>query len=410
MDKECPICFRMTKNKFATCPSCSHEACTMCTKTYLESVYPWDCMHCRHAWTADVVDATMGTVFRKKQERFQMEQHLLCREKLLMDDTRRLLQRNRVERSEKTIFLETLRKERQELQSRLEKVVAAIHEASKDLVFLEEASYHVLSDKSKVGRPCPNETCLGYLSLQEYACTWCEDAFCQQCQSPLKKAVSTQLHSCDPDTVASIMVVMQETKPCPRCRVPIQKSEGCDQMWCTQCHTAFDWSSLRVLPSSPIHNPHLVSFQRDIMEARAPVLSAGLSELALHIFFQQRPLLAAVARDVVVGAFRETENIRRVKLPPLRRSLFQEPLMVNMEARIEYIEGRATESDFVEHLVRRENSTKKRWETFRSLQERVVYIDKVLQNLFLCHQPEDVRRTVVVPLLSNPIKKIDDVA
>jgi hypothetical protein len=205
------------------------------------------------------------------------------------------------------------------------------------------------------------------------------------------------------------MVVMQETKPCPQCRVPIQKSEGCDQMWCTRCHTAFDWSSLRVLPSSQIHNPHLVSFQSqvDLMESRNPVLPAVLSEHALHIYFQQRPLLATVAsvvKDAVMCAFKEAETIRRTKLPLLQRSLFQEPLLANMEARVEFIEGRATESDFVQHLVRRENSLTKRWEAFRSLQERVAFTDKVLQNLFLCHHPEDVQRMVLEPLSSNQRK------
>jgi hypothetical protein len=345
------------------------------------------------------VDAVMGNSFRKTQERFQLEQDLLRREKLLMDDTRRLLERNRVERSEKTKILYDLRKEHKELLRHLEKVVSAIHETSKDLLFLEEASHHVLSDKSRVDRPCPTEGCLGFLSLQDYACTCCGASFCKECDTPLKKT-RVGVHSCDPDTLASIMVVVKETRPCPQCRVPIQKSEGCDQMWCTRCHTAFDWTSLRVLPSSSIHNPH-----RDTFDVETS--PAVFSEHTLHIFFQQRPLLATVARDVVMRTFRETEHIRRARLPSLRRVLFEEPLMTNMEARIEFMEGRATKSDFVEHLVRREDSLKKRWEMFQSLQERVAFTDQVLRNLFSCHDPEDVRRTVVEPLLSNPIKKID---
>ena len=404
MDRECGICFSTTtKKKLVTCPFCSKEACTECIKKYLETVFPWDCMHCHHPWNSEVVDLVLGNSFREKQERTHLELDLLRREKSLMEDTRRLLERNRVERLQKTNLLETLRKERKDLLRRLEKVVASIHDASRDLLFLEEAPHHVLSDKSRVDHPCPDESCLGFLTLQDYECTCCGNAYCKDCQSPINKHATRVVHSCDPDRLASIMVVMKESKPCPGCRVPIQKSEGCDQMWCTRCHTAFDWTSLKVLPSSKIHNPHLDSFESPV-ESMKPTTHV-LSEHVLHIFFQQHPLLAETVMDAVMSTFREIENIRRNKLPPLRRSLFQEPLTANMALRVEFLEGRMTESEFVQLLVRHDHSIKRRWETFRSLQERVAFTDTVLQNLFSCHDTKDVQKTVLEPLLLHSTKK-----
>ena len=35
-------------------------------------------------------------------------------------------------------------------------------------------------------------------------------------------------------------------KNCPKCEVPIFKTEGCDHMWCTECHTMFNWSDLKI--------------------------------------------------------------------------------------------------------------------------------------------------------------------
>ncbi|KAI8954657.1 hypothetical protein F4801DRAFT_575392 [Xylaria longipes] len=37
----------------------------------------------------------------------------------------------------------------------------------------------------------------------------------------------------------------RKTRPCPRCRVPIEKISGCDHMNCTKCHFSFNWSSAR---------------------------------------------------------------------------------------------------------------------------------------------------------------------
>ena len=39
----------------------------------------------------------------------------------------------------------------------------------------------------------------------------------------------------------------------------IHKTEGCNQMYCVMCHTAFDWNSLRII-TGVIHNPHYFEY------------------------------------------------------------------------------------------------------------------------------------------------------
>ena len=68
-------------------------------------------------------------------------------------------------------------------------------------------------------------------------------------------------HECKPENIASDELIRKETKPCPACGVRIHKLEGCDQMWCTECHVAFSWRTGK-RTNANIHNPHYLEWQR----------------------------------------------------------------------------------------------------------------------------------------------------
>ena len=107
------------------------------------------------------------------------------------------------------------------------------------------------NERQSIGRPCPKENCRGFLSSQ-WKCSVCDMWTCPECHQ-LKGFTRDAHHTCNPDDVATAKLLNSDTKPCPSCRTPIHKLVGCDQMWCTQCHTGFSWRSALYKHVSIIH-------------------------------------------------------------------------------------------------------------------------------------------------------------
>ena len=103
-------------------------------------------------------------------------------------------------------------------------------------------------------RACPKESCKGYLN-SAWNCGLCKTKFCKECH-----VEDTENHICNDDDIATAKLIMSETKPCPGCSISVTKLDGCDQMWCTQCRTAWDWKTGRI--QTRVHNPHYFEYLR----------------------------------------------------------------------------------------------------------------------------------------------------
>jgi len=123
------------------------------------------------------------------------------------------------------------------------------------------------SERKKFIMPCPDEGCRGFLSSQ-YKCEICKKWACPHCLIVLGEQ-KPEDHVCDPNTKASAELIKKETKPCPSCGTRISKIDGCDQMWCTECHTAFSWRTGEI-ETGAVHNPHFYQFQRTLKDGQEP--------------------------------------------------------------------------------------------------------------------------------------------
>jgi hypothetical protein len=102
---------------------------------------------------------------------------------------------------------------------------------------------------------CQVAGCKGYLSTK-YKCGLCEKTTCSTCLT-----LKEHGHECKEEDVSTVRMIRKETKPCPKCSARISKIDGCDQMWCVECKTAFSWKSGNIV-NGTIHNPHYYEYLR----------------------------------------------------------------------------------------------------------------------------------------------------
>jgi len=114
-------------------------------------------------------------------------------------------------------------------------------------------------EKRQFVRACPAPECRGFLSTS-WKCGVCDNWACPECHE-VKGANKDDPHTCDPNSVETAKLLAKDSRHCPKCAAIIFKIDGCDQMYCTQCHTAFSWRTGRI-ETGVIHNPHYYEYHR----------------------------------------------------------------------------------------------------------------------------------------------------
>jgi len=169
---------------------------------------------------------------------------------------------------------------------------------------------------------CPESECGGFLSTQ-YKCGLCEIQICAHCHVTKRR---TEEHECDPATVETIRAIRKEAHPCPSCASLISKVDGCDQMWCTQCKTAFSWNTGRVVTTA-IHNPHFFQHMRETGQVIPRRDNPGFGCAAvrgLHdTLFELLRTLDSTLIHTVMETYRRLTHAREVELPGYRRQGIQ---------------------------------------------------------------------------------------
>jgi hypothetical protein len=263
MDQSCLVCcedFNQSKNCKVSCPWCDFSACRSCCQTYILDQEASVCMNkskksdgsyiCQKEWSRKFITDSFPKCWVNKQWKGMNQELALQRETALMPATMAVVEQRKE--------IEQMKHEVEEIEDTMNR----LHRRRANLKHQIEAGGSVTTSVNSApgtGRKCPDENCRGYMSSQ-WKCGLCDKWACSQCHV-LKGSIRDAEHTCDPDTLATAKLLDKDTKPCPKCSTLIHKIEGCDQMWCTQCHTAFSWR--RGTIETRIHNPHYYEWQRN---------------------------------------------------------------------------------------------------------------------------------------------------
>ena len=201
-------------------------------------------------------------------------------------------------------------------------------------------------------RACPAEECRGFLSSQ-WKCGLCDLWSCPDCLA-VKGPVRDCNHTCSPDDVATKRTLDKDSKPCPQCRSVIFKIDGCDQMWCTICRTAFSWRT-GVIETRVIHNPHFFEYQRTQRDGLGRTLGdipCG-RHLDIYAIEYMRGIMTStnMPEPIITRIYqyiRAASHFQEVVIPQYRHDQ-----VVNFrELRLCYISSEISEAQFRARLVR----------------------------------------------------------
>jgi len=216
-------------------------------------------------------------------------------------------------------------------------------------------------------RRCGDGDCKGFLSTQ-WKCGICNLKTCNHCHVFLGQ--NTSVHECNPDDVATVKLLQTDSTPCPSCATVIFKIDGCDQMWCTQCHTAFSWLQKRIV-TGPLHNPHYFEFLRN-QRAQGPQQQRNPQDVLCGReldMWVMRDFIYSLRANVFVQDPMEMQygkwlrfvmHVREVELARFRTDLVQD----NQTLRIKYLLNRITEKEFKSLLHKEWKATAKKREIY----------------------------------------------
>ena len=258
MAEVCNICaekYNKVQRKKIECQYCNFDVCRACYQRYCLDQRQSICMNCKKIHSFTFFIQNVSNIFYKtdwnkseKSKLFEMEQARFPETQFYIED----------EAETKAKIDELTRQIRQcELERSLykRKHLTMIRRMKYDEKEQEERKNRQLKIVSK----CPVENCNG-LIMTNYKCGICHIHICKECHEIVGEEED---HKCDPGKVETIKFIRATTKACPKCNIPIHKIEGCDQMYCTICHTAFSYST-GLVETGRIHNPHYYEYLRSI--------------------------------------------------------------------------------------------------------------------------------------------------
>ena len=260
---DCSICcepFNKSNRCKINCKTCDSDniiACQSCAKRYiLDQPTDPSCMVCKVEWDTEFLSNNFTKVFVNKELKNHRENYLLEKQLAMLPETQ--------EYAENLKLIDGLEKQREiilikkrKLEKELVKLNTDIRQIDVTVSEIKHGTYNKDKTKSQFSYKCPVQDCNGFLN-ERFECGICDNKICRHCME-----IKEEDHECDKDKKETVKLLRQDTKPCPKCGELIHKlPNGCDQMYCIKCHTAFSWRTGQ-LERGNIHNPEYYRWMRE---------------------------------------------------------------------------------------------------------------------------------------------------
>jgi len=231
-------------------------------------------------------------------------------------------------------------------------------------------------------RGCPDVDCRGFLN-EEWLCGLCEKTTCKECH-----LIKKEDHECNADDIATAKLLKSDTKPCPKCSTGIYKIDGCDQMWCTQCHTAFSWKTGEL--QTNIHNPHYFEWQRrNGQNMRNPldiICGQEINHQLANSIRQKLLTESETTRNTIDDVIKNTIHIRLIDMPEYRVG----QVVNNQKLRIGYLRKEIDDDEFKKKVQRNNKMNEKKREIHEILQ---LYVQTATDIMYrLNENPVDIEK------------------
>jgi hypothetical protein len=361
-ENDCSVCIeQMNKSsrKRVNCGSCNYSACRDCYKRYLlDTNENPHCMSCKNNWNHLSMLERFDKSFVNTIYKSHRENVLIDRERSKMVATQPYV--------EQILLNNKLKVEITSMECERRNIDTKIQELQSNIKFHNPRT----SEKKNFIRKCMSEDCKGFLSSQ-WKCGMCNHWSCPDCHVVIGmergQEISGILHECNADTLATAKLLDLDTKTCPKCSTGIFKIDGCDMMFCIECHTSFSWKTGKI-ETGAIHNPHYFEWlknggqtiERNPNEVRCGrEMDHHFIEKMLHHSKIYKNVLSAKCRDILITRCRCIIHTRHVSMATFERIEIYED---NLDLRIMFMLNNMNDDNFKKKLQQREKLKVKKQE------------------------------------------------
>jgi len=318
-------------------------------------------MNCHHVWNREFLDQHLSRAWREGELKLHRATLLFDRERSMLPATQEAVAIELQKRAYAT-ELQELSAKVAILQKKIDAMNVEIVKRRQYIMHGPAASAEVKERRQFVAA-CPIGDCRGFLSTA-YKCGTCQGQFCAACREPKGEG-----HICDQALVETMAAIAKDSRPCPNCGMAISKVDGCDQMYCTSCDTAYSYNTGKVV-TGVIHNPHYFERMRQLQGALPRQPGDGCNGWP---GYPQR----LVANAILRGLYQMARHTEQVSLPAFPTEAVPTN---NTDLRVRYLLKELEEKRFKQLVQQRDRKRQRELEIRAPLELFVLITMEFFQN------------------------------